>query len=126
MPRRGRFEALQFVSADVGAFELALTGRALRHYQLAEARAIGRSVLARQGRTFTVMMARQMGKNELSAQLEAYLLFLHQRAGGTIVSPAGRADWGGTTGAFADPDGYVWEVAHNPGWKLDDQGAVTI
>ena len=35
-------------------------------------------------------------------------------------------EWGGTTGAFADPDGYVWEVAHNPGWTLDERGAITI
>src|SRR5436305_15271890 len=49
-----------------------------------------------------------------------------QRAGATIVRPAGRADWGGTTGAFADPDGYVWEVAHNPFWTLDEDGAVTL
>jgi uncharacterized protein len=48
------------------------------------------------------------------------------RAGGTIVRPSARADWGGTTGAFADPDGYVWEVAHNPGWTLDEDGAVQI
>jgi hypothetical protein len=49
-----------------------------------------------------------------------------QRAGGTIKRPAAAADWGGTTGAFADPDGYVWEVAHNPHWTLDENGAVTI
>jgi uncharacterized protein len=49
-----------------------------------------------------------------------------QRAGGTIMRPAAPADWGGTTGAFADPDGYVWEVAHNPHWTLDENGAVTI
>jgi uncharacterized protein len=49
-----------------------------------------------------------------------------QRAGGAIRRPATRADWGGTTGAFADPDGYVWEVAHNPGWTLDENGAVTL
>jgi uncharacterized protein len=49
-----------------------------------------------------------------------------ERAGGTIKRHAGRAEWGGTTGAFADPDGYVWEVAHNPGWALDDNGAITI
>jgi hypothetical protein len=36
------------------------------------------------------------------------------------------ADWGGTTGAFADPDGYIWEVAHNPGWTLHPDGTVTI
>ena len=49
-----------------------------------------------------------------------------QRVGGTIKRPAARADWGGITGAFADPDGYVWEVAHNPSWTLGDDGAVTI
>jgi catechol 2,3-dioxygenase-like lactoylglutathione lyase family enzyme len=38
----------------------------------------------------------------------------------------GAAVWGGTTGAFADPAGYVWEVAHNPGWTLEPDGAVRI
>lgn len=47
-------------------------------------------------------------------------------AGGTIVRPAALADWGGTSGAFADPDGYVWEVAHNPSWTIDAEGAVRI
>jgi uncharacterized protein len=49
-----------------------------------------------------------------------------ERAGGMIRRPGARAEWGGWTGAFADPDGYVWEVAHNPDWTLDDGGAVTI
>ena len=49
-----------------------------------------------------------------------------ERAGGAIVRPAGRADWGGTTGAFADPEGYVWEVAHNPGWTLNEDGTINI
>lgn len=49
-----------------------------------------------------------------------------RRAGGTIKRPAARADWGGITGAFADPDGYVWEVAHNPSWTVDENGNVTI
>lgn len=46
--------------------------------------------------------------------------------GGTIVRPPVEAEWGGTTGAFADPDGYVWEVAHNPGWTLTDDGTVRM
>jgi predicted lactoylglutathione lyase len=49
-----------------------------------------------------------------------------ERAGGTIVRPAGTAEWGGTTGAFSDPDGYVWEVAHNPGWTLKADGTIQI
>jgi len=34
-----------------------------------------------------------------------------ERAGGTIVRRARRASWGGYSGYFADPDGYLWEVA---------------
>jgi hypothetical protein len=34
--------------------------------------------------------------------------------------------FGGTTGAFADPEGYVWEVAHNPGWTLQNDGPVHL
>lgn len=47
-------------------------------------------------------------------------------AGGSIVRPAAVAEWGGTSGAFADADGYVWEVAHNPGWTIGVDGSVTI
>ena len=47
-------------------------------------------------------------------------------AGGTIVRPAAVADWGGMSGAFADPEGYVWEVAHNPGWRLHQDGTIQI
>jgi catechol 2,3-dioxygenase-like lactoylglutathione lyase family enzyme len=49
-----------------------------------------------------------------------------ERAGATIVRQAARADWGGYSGAFADPDGYVWEIAHNPDWKLADDGTVHL
>jgi catechol 2,3-dioxygenase-like lactoylglutathione lyase family enzyme len=34
--------------------------------------------------------------------------------GGRIVKPGTHADWGGYTGYFADPDGFLWEVAWNP------------
>lgn len=30
--------------------------------------------------------------------------------------------WGGYSGYFADPDGHVWELAHNPFWPLDPEG----
>ncbi|MHB1252072.1 MAG: VOC family protein [Acidimicrobiales bacterium] len=49
-----------------------------------------------------------------------------QRAGGAIVRRAAHADWGGYSGAFSDLDGYVWEVAHNPGWRLLDDGSIRI
>jgi catechol 2,3-dioxygenase-like lactoylglutathione lyase family enzyme len=35
-------------------------------------------------------------------------------AGARIVKPPTRADWGGYSGYFADPDGFLWEVAWNP------------
>lgn len=35
-------------------------------------------------------------------------------AGATVVKPGGKVFWGGYSGYFADPDGYLWEVAHNP------------
>lgn len=34
--------------------------------------------------------------------------------GGRIVKPGSKAEWGGYTGYFADPDGFLWEVAWNP------------
>jgi len=34
--------------------------------------------------------------------------------GGTPVKPAQKAFWGGYSGYFADPDGFLWEVAFNP------------
>ena len=36
------------------------------------------------------------------------------RAGAKIVQPARHTDWGGYTGYFTDPDGFLWEVAWNP------------
>ena len=35
-------------------------------------------------------------------------------AGATLVKPAQEAFWGGYSGYFADPDGFLWEVAYNP------------
>jgi catechol 2,3-dioxygenase-like lactoylglutathione lyase family enzyme len=35
-------------------------------------------------------------------------------AGGRITKPGTVADWGGYCGYFADPDGFLWEVAWNP------------
>jgi catechol 2,3-dioxygenase-like lactoylglutathione lyase family enzyme len=36
-------------------------------------------------------------------------------AGADPVQEAEERDWGGYTGYFGDPDGYRWEIAHNPG-----------
>jgi uncharacterized glyoxalase superfamily protein PhnB len=49
-----------------------------------------------------------------------------ERAGARILKPAKDTVWGGYSGYFADPDGHVWEVAWNPGWRLGDTGEVTL
>ena len=35
-------------------------------------------------------------------------------AGATLVKKAGKVFWGGYSGYFKDPDGHLWEIAHNP------------
>ena len=57
----------------------------LRPYQKEVGRAILDSVLSGKGLTFSVEIARQGGKNELSAQLEVLLLTLFMAQGGNLV-----------------------------------------
>jgi len=47
-------------------------------------------------------------------------------AGATVTRPGAETFWGGYSGAFTDPDGHAWEVAHNPHWTLADDGSVTL
>ncbi len=49
-----------------------------------------------------------------------------REAGAAITREPGETFWGGYSGVFLDPDGYPWEIAHNPGWKLEPDGAVTL
>jgi uncharacterized glyoxalase superfamily protein PhnB len=56
----------------------------------------------------------------------APLLEEARRAGGSILKPAEDAFWGGHTGYFADPDGYPWEVAWNPGFDLLPDGRLRL
>lgn len=47
-------------------------------------------------------------------------------AGAEITQPARETFYGGYAGFFTDPDGHVWEIAYNPGFALDRDGAITI
>ena len=42
-----------------------------------------------------------------------------EAAGGKIVKPAQDTDWGGYSGYFSDPDGFLWEVAWNPHLRFE-------
>jgi hypothetical protein len=78
-------EQIKAILQDVTLFCRMDRGFALRGYQLAVAQAVCASVLQDQGLAFVVMFPRQSGKNELQAQIEAYLLFLLSRVGGEMV-----------------------------------------
>lgn len=41
-----------------------------------------------------------------------------EAAGAKIIKPAQKVFWGGYSGYFEDPDGYLWEVAYNPFFDL--------
>lgn len=47
-------------------------------------------------------------------------------AGARIVRAGAPTDWGGYSGVFHDPDGHPWEVAHNPHWRIDADGATRL
>lgn len=49
-----------------------------------------------------------------------------EEAGARIPRRGASTEWGGYSGVFVDPDGHAWEVAVNPGWPLDADGAVRL
>lgn len=68
----------------------------------------------------------ELAHNVRAPEDVAAVLAEAQRAGGTVLRTAARTDWGGTSGAFADLDGHVWEVAHNPGWTITGDGSTRL
>jgi len=59
------------------------------------------------------------------AEVDA-VLATAEKAGGKIVKPAQKAFWGGWYGYFADPEGNLWEVAHNPDFPIDAEGRIAL
>jgi uncharacterized protein len=47
-------------------------------------------------------------------------------AGASLVKPAQEAFWGGYSGYFSDPDGFLWEVAWNPQFPIGEDGSIRI
>lgn len=46
--------------------------------------------------------------------------------GGQITCPAQEAFWGGYHGHFADPEGFLWEIAWNPGFAISADGGLSL
>ena len=47
-------------------------------------------------------------------------------AGAEVTREPARTFYGGYAGGFRDPDGHVWEIAHNPGFGLTEDGSVVL
>lgn len=43
-----------------------------------------------------------------------------KKAGAKIIKPAQKTFWGGYAGYFQDLDGHLWEIGHNPAWKIEE------
>ena len=54
------------------------------------------------------------------------VLTLAEQAGGKIEKQAQDVFWGGYSGYFSDPDGYLWEVAYGDCWDFNDDGSLVI
>jgi uncharacterized protein len=47
-------------------------------------------------------------------------------SGAVALKPPQRASWGGYHAYWCDPDGYVWEIVHNPGLTVGSDGTVSF
>lgn len=63
----------------------------------------------------------------VACETEADRLFDAAVANGAMAhKPPQKAFWGGYSGYFADPDGHLWEVAHNPFFATDADGNLQL
>ena len=116
---RGFYETLGWVAHDanegiafyrMGGFALALFGRDA----LAADQGRPDAILGTGAVTLAQNFPDREGVDDAFAQALA--------AGASALKSPEPVFWGGYSGYFADPDGHVWEVAHNPFWPLDAEG----
>ncbi len=67
-----------------------------------------------------------LGYNTRSREDVDRLLEQAEEAGAVRPAAAEDKPWGGYSGYFIDPDGHLWEIGWNPGFKLDAQGNVSF
>jgi catechol 2,3-dioxygenase-like lactoylglutathione lyase family enzyme len=109
---KGSEETVAFLGA--GGVVLALFGRAA----LAEDATIADSAPGFSGVALAHNARSEAEVDKVLAEVVA--------AGAKLVRPAGKTFWGGYAGYFADPDGHLWEVAHNPYFRLGADGRVEL
>lgn len=54
------------------------------------------------------------------------IIAVAREAGAVVTRQPAATSYGGYAAYFVDPDGHVWEVAHNPGFQLDDDGNLIV
>ncbi len=47
-------------------------------------------------------------------------------AGAKLLKPAQNAFWGGYSGYFTDPDGFLWEIAWHPAFPIAEDGSIRL
>ncbi|MCF3596021.1 VOC family protein [Rhodobacteraceae bacterium LMO-12] len=114
------YEALGWrrVESPDGVIAFDLIGQTLGLYpraKLAEDIGVPEAALGHGGMTLTYNVRE---KGEVAEVIEAA-----RAAGAKVLKEAADVFWGGHHGYFADPDGHVWEVAHNPFSELSPEGA---
>lgn len=121
MDRAARFyEALgwQRVESPDGVIAFDLIGQTLGLYLKASlADELGIDVSDIGGFSGVTFAHNLRTKDEVAPFLERV-----RAAGGNILKEAQDVFWGGHHGYFADPDGHVWEIAHNPFSPLGPNG----
>ncbi len=82
--------------------------------------------LGRPGDTATVSGI-TLAHNVSSREEVAAVVDAMAAAGGTVLKPPQPGQFGGVFHAHVrDPNGAIWEIAHNPGWHLDPDGTVRL
>ncbi|MDC5819178.1 VOC family protein [Vibrio europaeus] len=67
-----------------------------------------------------------LAHNTRSKQEVDDVLALAVSAGAKLEKPAQDVFWGGYSGFFSDPDGYLWEVAYADFWQFNQDGSLVI
>ena len=118
------YEALGFVASpasqgDVVFFQAG--GMALALYprdKLAEDATVADSALGFSGITLAHNLRSEVEVDQLAAHAVA--------SGARLMKPPQKVFWGGYSGYVADPDGHLWEIAHNPFFPLKEDGALVL
>lgn len=67
-----------------------------------------------------------LAHNTRSKQEVDDVLALAVSAGAKLEKTAQDVFWGGYSGYFSDPDGYLWEVAYADFWQFNQDGSLVI